>query len=90
MLGSPNCGEKGLITLLEFAETIRILSISLNNEVIHEINHILISISPVKMSKTFHPQLRICMLHYLALKYDLSHADDVSGTCFFTILLTLL
>jgi len=55
-----------------------------------EINHILISISLLKMTNAFHPQLRICILHYLALRYDLSHAYDVNGTCFLTILLTLL
>ena len=53
------------MTLLEFAETIRLLSISLNDEMIYEINHILISISLMKMSNTFHPQLRICVQHYL-------------------------
>ena len=83
--GVPNCGDKRLITLLEFAETVRLLSISLNDEMMYEINHILISISLIKMSYTFHPQLRICVLHYLALRYDLSHAYDVNGTCFLTI-----
>ena len=39
MLGKPNCGDKMLITLLEFAETIRQLSMSLNDEMIYEINH---------------------------------------------------
>ena len=34
-----NCGDKMLITLLEFAETIRQLSMSLNDEMIYEINH---------------------------------------------------
>ena len=32
-------GDKRLITLLEFAETIRQLSMSLNDEMIYEINH---------------------------------------------------
>ena len=39
MLGLPNCGNKRLIRLLEFAETISQLSISLNDEMIYEINH---------------------------------------------------
>ena len=39
MLGLPNCGKKMLIRLLEFAETISQLSISLNDEMIYEINH---------------------------------------------------
>ena len=34
-----NCGNKSLITLLEFTETISQLSISLNDELIYEINH---------------------------------------------------
>lgn len=42
ILGSPDFGDKRLITLLEFAETIRLLTISLNDEMINEINHILI------------------------------------------------
>ena len=33
------CGDKMLITLLEFAETIRQLSMSLNDEMMYEINH---------------------------------------------------
>ena len=41
-MGSPDFGDKRLITLLEFAETIRLLTISLNDEMINEINHILI------------------------------------------------
>ena len=44
----------------------------------------------VEISNAFHTQLRICILHYLALRYDLSHAYDVNGTCFLRILLTLL
>ena len=36
------------------------------------------------------PQLRICILHYLALRYEISHAYDVNGIFFLTILLTLL
>ena len=51
-----------------------------------EINHILISISLLKMSNTFHPQFRICILHYLALRY----AYDVNGIFCLKILLTLL
>ena len=39
MLSLPNCGNKMLITLLEFAETISQLSISLNGEMIYEMNH---------------------------------------------------
>ena len=39
MLGLPNCDSKRLIRLLEFAETISQLSISLNDEMIYEINH---------------------------------------------------
>ena len=39
MLGLPNCDNKRLIRLLEFAETISQLSISLNDEMIYEINH---------------------------------------------------
>ena len=39
MLGLPNCDNKRLIRLLEFAETISELSISLNDEMIYEINH---------------------------------------------------
>ena len=34
-----NCGNKRLITLLEFTETISQLLISLNDELIYEINH---------------------------------------------------
>ena len=34
-----NCGNKRLITLLEFTETISQLSISLNDELIYGINH---------------------------------------------------
>ena len=55
-----------------------------------EINHILIWISLLKMSYTFHPQLRICILHYFALRYEVSHAHDVNGVFFLTVLLTLL
>ena len=39
MLSLPNCGNKMLITLLEFAETMSQLSISLNGEMIYEMNH---------------------------------------------------
>ena len=39
MLSLPNCGNKMLITLLEYAETISQLSISLNGEMIYEMNH---------------------------------------------------
>ena len=39
MLGLPNCDNKKLIRLLEFVETISQLSISLNDEMIYEINH---------------------------------------------------
>ena len=34
-----NCGNKRLIKLLEFTETINQLSISLNDELIYKINH---------------------------------------------------
>ena len=33
------CGDKRLVTLLEFAETILQLSMSLNDEMMYEINH---------------------------------------------------
>ena len=56
------------MTLLEFAETVSQLSISL-----------------LKMSNTFHSQLRICMLHKLARSCDLSHAYDFSGRCFLIV-----
>ena len=42
------------------------------------------------MSNAFHPQLRICILHYLALRYDLSHAYDVNVTCFSTNLINFI
>ena len=48
MLGYPNCGDKRLITLLEFAETIRQLSMSLNDEMIYEINHRQLSFALLK------------------------------------------
>ena len=53
-------------------------------------SYIGINCSLLKMSSMFHPQLRMCLLHFLALRYDLSHAYDVNGTYFLTILLTLL
>ena len=39
MLGYPNCGDKRLTTLLEFAETIRQLSMRLNDEMMYEVNN---------------------------------------------------